>query len=173
VSGWWSYLDDDTREAVDANIESDRRFMAVKAVWEALRPIGLSLCEAEEVVHARYAALGDRVRHAQPDALDLPSLVARAAAHPGRVAAVEALWDGDTVHDWFVTLIAVLNDPSGEGNLATVYSRPDRPAPGAAATEAGQALAHHLNVPFHFPSPDLPDDNAPRWRPLQPSQKAR
>ncbi|MFD7945342.1 hypothetical protein [Streptomyces sp. NPDC059744] len=67
---------------------------------------------AEQVVHERYEFFGDRVRYPQPDPLDVPSLAARAAAHPGRVAAVEALWGGDTVHDWFVLLVAVLEDPS-------------------------------------------------------------
>ncbi|MGW7256392.1 hypothetical protein [Streptomyces sp. NPDC054834] len=164
LSGWWTYLEDQTRQEVDANVLYDRPLMAVKAVWEALRPLGVGLREAEQVVHARYEVLGDRVRHAQPDPLDVSSLAARAAAHPGRVAAVEALWDGDTVHDWFVLLVAVLENPSGEGHLATVYRRPGGPAPGSAADKAGRALAHHLGVPFHFASPDVPDDEAPRWR---------
>ncbi|MFI1071819.1 hypothetical protein [Streptomyces puniciscabiei] len=30
--------------------------------------------------------------------------------------------------------------------------------------EAAQALAEHLGVPFHFASPDVPDDEAPRRR---------
>ncbi|MGW7087207.1 hypothetical protein ACWGH2_27440 [Streptomyces sp. NPDC054871] len=83
------------------------------------------------VVHSRYEALGDRVRRRQPDPLDTPSLAARAGALPGRVAAVEALWDGDTVHDWFVELVAVLDDPYGEGHLATIHHRPGR-SPAAA-----------------------------------------
>ncbi|MFJ8663483.1 hypothetical protein [Streptomyces sp. NPDC093795] len=141
----------------------DSRLSAGRSVWEALRPLGLGLHEAERVVHARYEALGDRVQRTPPDPLDLPSLAARAATLPGRVAAVEALWDGDTVRDWFVLLIA----PDGEGHLATVYHRSDGPPPGAAAAEAGRALAGYLRVPFHFASPDVPDDDAPRWRTIQ------
>jgi hypothetical protein len=80
------------------------------------------------------------------------------------VAAVGALWDGDTVHSWFVVLVAVLNGPAGEAHLATVYHRPGEPPPGIATAEAGHALAHRLGVPFHFASPDVPDDEAPRWR---------
>ncbi|MGW7529608.1 hypothetical protein [Streptomyces sp. NPDC054783] len=80
------------------------------------------------------------------------------------MAAIEAVWDGDTVHDWFVCLAAVLEDPDGEGHLATVYQHTDGPRPATAAAEAGQALAHHLGIPFHFASPDVPDDEAPRWR---------
>ncbi|MYX40368.1 hypothetical protein GTW59_04590 [Streptomyces sp. SID89] len=164
MSGWWAYLEERTRREVDAHVMRDRRISAVRAVWEALRPLGLGMSEAERVVHARYGALGDRVRRAPPDPLDLPALASRAAALPGRVAAIEALWDGDTVHDWFVVLVAVLDDPAGEGQLATVYHRRGAPAPAAAAAEAGRALADSLGVPFHFASPDVPDDEAPRWR---------
>ncbi|MQY36519.1 hypothetical protein SRB17_45210 [Streptomyces sp. RB17] len=55
------------------------------------------------------------------------------------MAAIEALRDGGTVHDWFVRLVAVLEDPDGEGHLATVYHRTGGPRP-AAAAEAGQAI---------------------------------
>ncbi|MGW3669475.1 hypothetical protein [Streptomyces sp. NPDC005141] len=164
MSGWWAYLEEQTRRETDANVLRDRRMAAVKAVWEALRPLGLGLREAEQVVHARYEALSDRIRHRPPDPLDIPSLASRAAALPGQVAAIEALWDGDTVHDWFVVLVAVLDDPAGEGHLATVYHRPGGPPPGTAAAEAGRALAESLRVPFHFASPDVPDDEAPRRR---------
>lgn len=164
MSCWWDFLEERTRQEVDAAVLLDRRLTAVKAVWEALRPLGVGLHEAERAVHARYEALGDRVRRTPPDPLDLPSLAARAADAPGRVVAVEAIWDGDTVHDWFVLLIAVLDSPEGESRLATVLHRRDGPPPGAAAAEAGRALAEHLGVPFHFASPDVPDDLAPRWR---------
>ncbi|WP_435187249.1 hypothetical protein [Streptomyces sp. bgisy126] len=164
MSGWWDYLEERTRTEVDADVLRDRRFTAVRTVWAALRPLGLGLYEAEKVVHARYEALGDRVARTPPDPLDLPSLAARAAGLPGRPVAVEALWDGDTVHDWFVVLVAVLDGPAGEGHLATVLHRRDGPPPAAAAAEAGHALADHLGVPFHFPSPHVPDDGAPRWR---------
>ncbi|MFI1765394.1 hypothetical protein ACH41H_25515 [Streptomyces sp. NPDC020800] len=168
MSGWWSYLEERTRQETDENVLRDRRIMAIKVVCEALRPLGLGLREAEQVVLQRYEALGDRVRYTPPDPLDVPSLAARAAACPGRVAAVEAIWDGDTVHDWFVLLVAVLDDPPGEGHLATVYQRRGGPRPATAAAEAGRALAQHLGVPFHFASPDTPDDEAPRWRTGRP-----
>ncbi|KRD06241.1 MULTISPECIES: hypothetical protein [unclassified Streptomyces] len=168
MSGWWVYLEERTRQEVDAEVLCDRRLTALKVVWEALRPLELGLREAEQVVQARYAALGDRVRRRPPDPLDTPSLAARAAALPGRVVAVEALWDGDTVHDWFVVLVAVLDDPGGEADLAIVHERRGGPAPGVAAAAAGRALAGFLGVPFHFPSPDVPDDEAPRWRTVRP-----
>ncbi|MGX1267665.1 hypothetical protein [Streptomyces phaeoluteigriseus] len=164
MSGWWSYLEETTRREVDADVVRDRRLMAVKAVWEALRPLGLGVHDAERVVHARYEALGDRVHYSPPDPLDLTSLAECAAAYEGRIAAIEAFWDGDTVHGWFVLLVAVLDDPAGEGHLATVHHRRGGPAPGTAAAEAGRELAGHLGVPFHFASPDVPDDEAPRLR---------
>ena len=167
MSGWWDHLEERTRREVDADVLRDRRLSAVRSVWEALRPLEVGLREAERVVHARYEALGDRVRRTPPDPLDLPSLVARAAALPGRVVAVEALWDGDTAHDWLVLLVAVLDAPDGEGHLATVHYRPDVASPGRAAADAGRALADHLGVPFHFASPDVPDDEAPRRRAVQ------
>ncbi|GHD54024.1 hypothetical protein GCM10010335_68060 [Streptomyces galbus] len=94
VSGWWAYLEEWIRREVDADVLRDRRMSAIRSVSEALRPLGLSLHEAERVVHSRYETLGDQVQHTPPDPLDIPSLAARAAALPGRVAAVEALWDG-------------------------------------------------------------------------------
>ncbi|MFE6697822.1 hypothetical protein [Streptomyces sp. NPDC057718] len=167
MSGWWDYLEEQTCREVDADVLRDRRISAIRTAWEALRPLGVGLHEAELVVHARYEDLGDLVQRRPPDPLDLPSLAARAAAAPGRVAAVEALWDGDTVHDWFVVLVAVLDSPTGESHLATVYHhhRPDDSPPAAAAAGAARALAAHLDVPFHFASPEVPDDQAPRWRP--------
>ncbi|MFD3377628.1 MULTISPECIES: hypothetical protein [unclassified Streptomyces] len=164
VSGWWACLEERTRREVDAEVLRDRRLLAVRSVWDALRPLGLGLHEAERVVHSRYEALAGQVQRTPPDPLDVPSLAARAAALPGRVAAIEALWDGDTVHDWFVVLVAVLECPDGEGHLATVYHRSDDSSARTAAAEAGQALADHLGVPFHFASPEIPDDQAPRWR---------
>ncbi|CAM5719129.1 MULTISPECIES: hypothetical protein [Streptomyces] len=164
MSGWWACLEERTRREVDADVLRDRRLPAVRSVWNALRPSGLGLADAERVVHARYEVLADQVRRTPPDPLDVPSLAARAAALPGRVAAIEALWDGDTVHDWFVLLIAVLEDPDGEGHLATVHHRRDAPPPRTAAAGAGRAPAGHLGVPFRFPSPDVSDDQAPRRR---------
>ncbi|MEU6887914.1 hypothetical protein ABZ918_22360 [Streptomyces viridosporus] len=167
MSGWWAYLEERTRREVDADVLRDRRMPAVRSVWEALRPLGLGLHEAERVVYARYEALGDRVQRTPPEPLDIPSLAARASAFPGRAAAVEALWDGDTVHGWFVLLVVVLDDPAGEGHLATVHHRFGSSPPGAAAATAGRALAGHLGVPFHFTFPDVPDDGVPRWRTVQ------
>ncbi|MFF9221752.1 hypothetical protein [Streptomyces viridosporus] len=52
MSAWWAYLEERTRREVDAGVLCDRRLLAVKTVWEALRPLGLGLREAEQVLHA-------------------------------------------------------------------------------------------------------------------------
>ncbi|MCS0605662.1 hypothetical protein NX794_31330 [Streptomyces sp. LP11] len=164
MNDWWDLLPEETRGAVDAHVLRDRRMAAVRAAFEALRPLDLGIHDAVRLVHDRYQALGDRVRNTPPDPLDVDSLAARAAGHPGRVAAIEAVWDGDTFRDWFVVLLAVLDGPAGDGHLATVLWLRGGPEPSTAATEAGRALAERLGVPFHFASPDAPDDQAPRWR---------
>ncbi|MEV7725212.1 hypothetical protein AB0P15_10820 [Streptomyces sp. NPDC087917] len=98
------------------------------------------------------------------------------AGAPGRVVGIEAVWDGDTTHDWFVILLAVTEDPPGERELATVhrgaavrllgegpYALPHPSA--AAADRVGRALADRFGVPFHFGSPEVASYGAPRLRP--------
>lgn len=173
---WWELLPEGVREQVDGYVLQDALMPAIRAAWEAGRVHGLGLHEAQLVVHERYLHHGDRIARTPDDPLDLESLGARAAGAPGRVAAIEAVWDGDTVHDWFVELLAVTADPEGEQRLATVYRHtavrhlagtdPGLPHPCAAvADKVGRALAAHLSVPFHFASPHTPDDEAPRLRP--------
>jgi hypothetical protein len=55
----------------------------------------------------------------------------------------------------------------GESHLATAYHHSDGSPPGVAIARVGRELADHLGVPFHFVSPDVPDDEAPRWRTVQ------
>ncbi|MFI5667122.1 hypothetical protein [Streptomyces sp. NPDC051704] len=157
----WESIPAGVREQADGYVLQDRRMYAVRAVWEAGRVSGLGLGEAQDLVGARYAHFGDRVARTPDSPVDLDSLAARAAGFPGRVVAVEAVWDGDTVHDWFVELLAVTDAPAGQHHLATVH----RGTAAAVATRAGTALADHLGVPFHFPSPDHPTYESPRWRP--------
>ncbi|MET9464365.1 hypothetical protein ABZY44_05975 [Streptomyces sp. NPDC006544] len=178
----WERLPEGIRRQVDGYVLQDRLMYAVRTVWEAGRAQGMGLYGAQELVSARYEHLGDRVARTPDSPLDLESLAARASGIPARVVAVEAVWDGDTVHDWFVLLRAVTEDPPGDHALATVYwgtgvraleaegadSGPLDPH-AAAATRAGTALAAHLGVPFHFASPGTPDDQLPRWRDTRPA----
>ncbi|GAA3183095.1 MULTISPECIES: hypothetical protein [Streptomyces] len=108
---------------------------------------------------------------------DRPAVAYRTAGRAGHVVAIEAIGDGDTVHDWFVQLLAITADPAAKTQMATIDwstaklylgedadCRPRHPVAVAVAAErAGSALAAHLSVPFHFASPpDTPDDEAPR-----------
>ncbi|MFC9590220.1 hypothetical protein ACFTUC_10655 [Streptomyces sp. NPDC056944] len=177
TSTWWELLPDGIRAEVDGYVLQDARLQAVRIVWQTCRGRGLGLHDAEGVVHDRYLHHGDRIARTPLSPLDLESLAARASGCAGRVVAVEAVWDGDTVHGWFVILLAITSEPAGEHHLATIYRETAVRNPGearargllhpeaAAAGSAGRALAEHLAVPFHFGSPDTPDDGAPRWRP--------
>ncbi|MEV8363332.1 hypothetical protein [Streptomyces niveus] len=156
----WALLPAGIREQADGYVLQDARMRAIRVVFEAGRARGMGLHDAQLVVHERYLRYGGRIARTPRSPLDLESLAARAAGLPGRVVAVEAVWDGDTVHDWFVDLLAVTAEPAGEHRLATIHTDP-----AAAADRAGRALAAHLAVPFHFASPDTPDDEAPRRRP--------
>ncbi len=160
----WDALPAGIRAQVDGYVLQDSLLPAVKLVWDAGRARGIGLHEAEMVVHERYVFHGDRIARTPESPLDLESLTVLTSGLPGRVAAIEAVWDGDTVHGWFVNLLAITDDAAGERHLATVHNRRDRD-PAEAATEAGRALADHLAVPFHFPDPDDPGYDAPRWRP--------
>ncbi|MFF4350193.1 hypothetical protein [Streptomyces sp. NPDC001530] len=177
ASEWWELLPAGIREQVDGYVLQDARLQAIRIVFETGRSRGLGLNDAQLVVHDRYLHHSDRIARTPDSPLDLESLAARAAGRAsGRVVAIEAVWNGDTVHDWFVDLLAVTADPVGGHPLATIYRGTavrylgdEDPAPlhpsAAAADRAGRALAAHLSVPFHFASPDAPDDEAPRWRP--------
>ncbi|MFG2294287.1 hypothetical protein [Streptomyces sp. NPDC048603] len=174
---WWAVLPVGIRAQVDGYVLQDARFQAVRVVWEAGRGQGLGLTDAQYVVHDRYLHHGDRIARTPDSPLDVDSLAARASGCHGRVVAIEAVWDGDTVHDWFVNLLAVTGDPDGEHALAVIHQgtavrylgdgepAPFGPVAAAAAERAGRALATRLSVPFHFGSPQVPDDDAPRWRP--------
>lgn len=157
----WEELPAGIRAQVDGHVLQDGRFQAVRIVWETGRARGIDLIEAQQIVHARYEHFGARVARTPDSPLDLDSLAARASGIRATVVAVEAVWDGDTEHDWFVKLLAVADDPAGDHHLATVHHHMGREV---AAAEAGRSLAEHLGVPFHFASPATPDDEAPRWR---------
>ncbi|WP_328466676.1 hypothetical protein [Streptomyces sp. NBC_00448] len=177
TSAWWGRLPAGIRQQVDGYVLQDAAFQAIRTVFEAGRGLGLGLDEAQLVVNDRYLRHSDRIARTPDSPVDLESLSARAAGCPGRVIAIEAVWDGDTVHDWFVDLLAITAGPAGEHPLATIYrdtamrylgadDDPGRLHPSAVvADQAGRALAAHLAVPFHFGSPHAPDDDAPRWTP--------
>ncbi|GAA1386003.1 hypothetical protein GCM10009639_09240 [Kitasatospora putterlickiae] len=175
---WWESLPAGIRDEIDAYILQDSLLGAVNVIVAVgFVPHDIGVGTAQLIANDRYLHYGDRIAREPESPLDLESLACRAAGCAGRVVAIEAIWDGDTVHDWFVRLLAITADPSGEAQMATVYGstakrylgegedcRPRHPV-AVAAERAGLALAAHLAVPFHFASPDTPDDEAPRWQP--------
>ncbi|WP_199823327.1 hypothetical protein [Streptomyces sp. NRRL WC-3742] len=176
-TAWWNGLPAGIREQIDGYVLQDSLLGAVRLVLDVGRvPHGIGLGIAQVIVGERYAHYGDRIARRPDSPLDLESLALRAAGCGGRILAIEAIWDGDTVHDWFVVLLAVLAEPEKDTALATVYWSTAKRYLGeeaaqlgghpsaVAADRAGRALADHLGVPFHFASPDTPDDEAPRWR---------
>jgi hypothetical protein len=168
----WTMLSAELRDHVDSLVAVDHRLRAIETVHDAFgeehRP-GLHECMA--VVAERYAALGKRFGPAPTPPLDLDGLTAKVQALPAPPAAIEAVWDGDT-DGWFVVLLAITLDPRAEHDLAFIRSGTDLrvfngsvpPWPEAEqANTIGRALAERLSVPFHFASPETPDDEAPRW----------
>ncbi|MFD6416230.1 hypothetical protein [Streptomyces sp. NPDC060194] len=169
---WWNGLPAGVREEIDACVLRDAMFAAVRTVFETGQ---VGLHAAQLIAHDRHRVLRNRIVRTPQSPLDAEALRRRAEECAGRIVAIEAVWDGDTAHDWFVLLLALTADPDAEVCLAAVdrstaqrYLGGDTgplPHPSAeAATRLGRALAAALAVPFHFGSPDEPDDEAPRLR---------
>ena len=168
----WASLPDLVRERTDQLVAQDRRFEAVREIWECGIEPRPSLGDCQVIVSERYRELGDRIQLRPERPRDVATLISQVEALPGRPAAIEAFWDGDT-QGWFVFLAAVLTEPDSESDLALIRHGGDLrlfhgqvpPWPVAQEADAtGRALAQHFGVPFHFASPDTPDDYAPHWR---------
>ncbi|MFD6290836.1 hypothetical protein [Streptomyces sp. NPDC060205] len=179
-TSWWDALPVSVREEIDGFVLRDRQLQAIKAMLDAVRVqwTGVEasrpgLYDCQSVVMARYEALADRIVRQPDPPRDVEALAACISEAPGELVAVEALWDGDS-SGWFVVLVAVLDAPASEVHLAMIRHGSDLrlfngqvpPWPEAVeAARTGTALAARFGVPFHFASPNEPDDEAPRWRP--------
>ncbi|MFF2548078.1 hypothetical protein ACFVUY_36720 [Kitasatospora sp. NPDC058063] len=175
-AAWWESLPAGIRDEIDEYVLQDFLFRALRTVLDVGR-VPASIGIAQDIVNDRYTHHGDGIARSPDSPLDLESLALRTAGCPGRVVAIEAVRDGDTVHDWFTVLLAITEDPAQEHPLATIHSTTARRYPdggeeadggqlacAAAAERAGRALAGDMSVPFHFAGPDTPDDEAPRRR---------
>ncbi|MET7297533.1 hypothetical protein [Embleya sp. NPDC005575] len=120
-------------------------------------------------VLGRFRILADRVVQRPEPPRDVVGLAAEVRSHSGRLAAIEAVWDGDTSGP-FVCLVAVHDDPPADQELALIPHGGDirllngalPPWPEAVeADRTGRALAAMSGAPFHFASPETPDDLAP------------
>lgn len=92
--------------------------------------------------------------------------------------AVEAIWDGDTT-GWFLIVSAILPGASewhprfrevmlvsmrGAGGDFRLFAGTVPPWPECAvAREIGRLAAARWQVPLHFPSPEKPELDQPRW----------
>ncbi|WP_457032571.1 hypothetical protein [Kitasatospora sp. P5_F3] len=166
----WAALSEQTRAEVDELVGLGRNVWAIKVIRDAFEPPKPGIHAAVDVLNDRYLALGTAPFTPSPP-LDLDRLYGTVRTLPTRPDAIEAVWDGDTT-GWFVVLLAVTADPRTEHELGMIRLGTDLrlfdgpPPAWPEATEAdtiGRALAERLGLPFHFTSPDHPDDTAPRW----------
>ncbi|UQN06545.1 hypothetical protein [Deinococcus sp. QL22] len=128
-------------------------------------------------LHEAIYALGQRgdyLRETQPERFPkrpAPALIARENLQgvSGRICVIEAVWDGDTVHDWFLVLVAVSEGASTSHARYTetwLCNITQRDVGQESLVELAIELQHQLaaersaeiKVPV-WP----PDDEAPRW----------
>jgi hypothetical protein len=123
----------------------------------------LGLVDAQSVVFTEQQRLGVST---DPPLESLEVLGARVESLLPRPVAIEAVWDGDTVRDWFVQLLAIVPDrasPRGYAERGLACITWSHGCPSERATEIGDAVAARLGVPFFFASPTEPNDRAARW----------
>ncbi|MFD7732704.1 hypothetical protein ACFV6F_20230 [Kitasatospora phosalacinea] len=172
---FWTALPEGIRRQVDGYVLQDGHTAAIRVLVDVgLHRFGVGIGTAKFIVSDRYRTLGDRIARTPETPVDPESLYWRAAGTGEQVLAVEAVWDGDTERDWFVLLLAVgesaerplavLDWNTAARHLGSDHRVDGRPHIAVAADRIGRELAAALGVPFHFASPDVPDDEAPRWR---------
>ena len=168
----------DLRAKLDTLIADEREMDAMQLLMAELKPRA-NLSEAEHLVSSRKRMLALPA----PKPPDVEVLWAQLTVLEPKPVALEALWDGDT-QGWFVVLQAILPLPSHEhgrytakdltcfvdkGGDLRLFNGSVPPWPEARhGASIGQELACRLGVPFHFASPESPDDCAPRWWDLSP-----
>ncbi|MBB2948286.1 hypothetical protein FB565_008069 [Actinoplanes lutulentus] len=175
----WTSLTPPLRERLDEHLRARRLLPAIKLLRDSgeIQPLP-GIYQAQDLLVARQNELaGQGLLQPPPAPPTTDQLIAKVTAISEPLAAVEACWDGDT-QGWFVVLVAIVRRPGprhpdfDEADLCVLRFGGDirlfngqvPPWPEAVrATEQGQAVAQRMGVPFHFASPDEPDDEAPRW----------
>lgn len=115
---------------------------------------------------------------AAKNAVSFDTLVRKIKSLEGRLACIEALWDGDT-GGWFIILTAIMSNGYGleEKYLGTISFGGDirlfaggvPPWPEAIyAQDVGEKIAQLFGATFYFPSPEKPDDQLPSWIQTRP-----
>ncbi|MGW4960624.1 hypothetical protein ACWEPL_25700 [Nonomuraea sp. NPDC004186] len=167
------------RDRIDEHLRRGRLIAAIMLLRSegGIDPVP-GLYEAQDMLQERSVRLAEQgLDDIEEAPVQLPRLVKAVRAISEPVVAVEALWDGDT-QGWFVELVAIVQRPGRHHHrfdecLLALFRRgsdlrlfngevPTWPE-AVEAVEKGQAIAHSLGVPFHFASPDTPDDSLPRW----------
>ena len=106
----WDRLPRESRDRVDAELRRRRLIPAMMAIRDALGPsAGLSDIYAATAERGRW--LFERGQVEPEPIVEVSDLLARAQQQPSRVAAIEAVWDGDT-QGWMVSLLAIIERPS-------------------------------------------------------------
>jgi hypothetical protein len=171
----WMRLPQEVRERIDAELRRRRVLPAIVLMRAegGLEPTP-GLHEAQAVVLERFGWLAGQGLVEPEPKVELSQLIT-AIERP--VAAVEAVWDGDT-QGWFVRLVAIVQRPSRHharfdevtlalfrrGGDIRLFNGEVPPWPEAVeADKMGRAVASSLGVPFHFTDPDAPDVELPRW----------
>jgi hypothetical protein len=172
-TGMWARLPSYIQDRIDAELRHRRLIAAIMVLRDqaGLDPKP-SLYAAQDIVAGRMDHL-TRLGVVEPEpSTAVADMLVKARAISAAVAAVEAVWDGDT-QGWFVELLAIVKRPGSrherfdEVPLAALRHGPDirlfngqvPPWPEATeATEKGRALAGALGVPFYFASPVEPND---------------
>lgn len=177
-AGLWSQLLPESRDQIDAELRCRQLLPAIVVLRDqsGLDPKP-SLYAAQDVVVERLRQLISEGSVEPEPSTTVDDLLAKARAIPGSIAAIEAVWDGDT-QGWFIELLAIVKRPGSrhehfdEVELAVLRRGGDirlfngqvPPWPESAeAAEKGTELAAALGLPFYFASPSEPDDESPRW----------
>ncbi|SCL50570.1 hypothetical protein GA0070617_1524 [Micromonospora yangpuensis] len=176
---WWNALDPQLQEQIDKLLRTGRLIAAVVLLR---REGGLQsppgLYQAQDLLIERRGELRRRgLVELEPPPPTTEELIGKAEVVTAPVAAIEALWDGDT-QGWYVYLIAIVRRPSRHhdrfdevpltvlrrsGDIRLINGQVPPWPEAQQAIEKGQAVAQHFCVPFHFISPEAPDTDPPRW----------
>jgi hypothetical protein len=185
ADAWWNAIDPRLLEQLDKLLCTNRLIPAIALLRrEGGQQPPPDLYETQDLLIERRAELDRQgLLEPVPPPPATAQLIEKAEAVTARILAIEAFWDGDT-QGWFVVLVAIVRRPGAyhdrfdevpltvlrHGGDIRLFTGQVPPWPEAQqAIEQGQAVAQHLGVPFHFASPEKPDDELPRWWETQPN----
>jgi hypothetical protein len=169
-------LPEEAWHEIDACLLMGSRVAAMQMFRERT---GVGLPAAMDAIADRLQYLRSHVpEHFPQPKNSVEDIILRFESISQSVAAVEALWDGDTF-GWFLVLTALVEDSTAqerhyhEHQLAVLqgstgdlrlFNNEVPPWPEAEiAQRVGEEIVTRFRVPFYFPSPNYPEDDCPRW----------